>query len=78
MLPGRGGNEQAVRSPGGAFGIAGLEKLLLRPMYGIYVNRDSDELVPDELNVLVRPVFNSEPEFLSATSTRSTGISRRP
>ena len=32
--------------------IAVLEKLLLRPMDGIQVNRDSDELVPDELNIL--------------------------
>src|SRR5262245_58557633 len=45
MLPGRGGNKQAVRGPDSTCGIAGLEKPLLRPMYGIQVNRDSYELV---------------------------------
>ena len=78
MLPGRGGNQQAVRGSDSTCGIADLEKLLLRPMYGIDVNRDSYELVPDELNILVRPIFHSEPEFLPAASTRSAGISSRP
>ena len=78
MFPGRGCNKQAVRGSDGTCGIALLEKLLLRPMYGIYVNRDSYELVPDELNILVRPVIHSEPEFLPAASTRSAGIPRRP
>src|SRR5262249_31810072 len=78
VLPGRGGNKQAVRGPDSTCGIAVLEKLLLRPMYGIYVNRDSYELVPDELNILVRPVFHSEPELLHAASARAAGISRRP
>src|SRR5215471_4040125 len=50
MLPGRGCNKQAVSGSDSTCGIAFLEKLLLRPMDGIDVNRDSDELVPNELN----------------------------
>src|SRR5262245_42525808 len=78
MLPGRGGNQQAVCGPDRTCGIAALEKPLLRPTDGIDVNRDSDEPVLDELNILVRPVFHSEPEFLPAASARSAGISSRP
>ena len=47
-------------------------------MHGIQVNRDSDELVPDELKILGCPVIHFEPEFLPAASTGTTGISSRP
>src|SRR5262249_61981380 len=78
MFPGRGCHKQAVCGSDSTCGIAFLEKSLLRPMYGIDVNRDSYELVPNELKILVCPVIHSEPEFLSAASTRSAGIPRRP
>src|SRR5262249_16455970 len=78
MFPGRGCNKQAVSGSDSTRGIALLKKLLLLPVDRIDVNRDSDELVPDELKILVCPVFHSEPEFLPSASTRSAGIPRRP